>query len=121
MNLSEKTRTGIKIIQNEGQPPTLEWSWAVKTTAGIVLAGFLSSLAVVLLGYPSLADDVKEQEQKVKVLEKNQRKIDETVRNVQADTRWTNAKLDAMLMEMGITKRITRPEVEDSKLEDSDE
>lgn len=95
---------------------------SVCTAGAIALATLVYG---VLMGYPGLVSKVLAQETDITVLEiaqevlaKNQRVIDESVRDLKADSEWTQLKLDALLEEMNVTKRIPRPKLKPTELEE---
>ncbi|KKN09567.1 hypothetical protein LCGC14_1045290 [marine sediment metagenome] len=103
--------------------------WLVKLMVGAVCAAGVVGLATlvygVLSGYPGLVTKVKAQETRTEALEGgqailaiNQRVMDEAVRNIEADSGWTQLKLDALLEEAKVTKRIRRPKVKRSELKE---
>ncbi len=112
------TTKTVKVVQQENGEAKVSFSWALQIVAAIMLAGFVSSVGIVLFGYPSLAGDVEENTEKIKAITYNQRKIDETVRNVEVDAKWNNLKADAIMDHLGIVNRPPRPKLEESKLRD---
>ena len=121
-NMGDRMRPSVK--QGEG-PARVELGWLLKSliSAGAVAA--LISVTGVMVGFPSLADDVKDNEKRISAVERalkattrNQMKIDEVVRQQSADQEWANKKLDALLEASGINRRIPRPKIPDSTLED---
>ena len=99
--------------------------WWVKpliVTGTLVL---ISSVLGLLAGYPSLAqgvsanaDRISSLEASQKVIVANQRLIDEGVRNIQADSEFILDKTDEVLQMVNSTKQFKRPKVKPSQLRD---
>ena len=99
---------------------TIELGWMIK----LVLASGLASVLAAAVGFPILVKDVAANDEEIETIKKaqavfvrNQGVLDEEVRGLRADSRWSGEKLDALLEANGVTKRIPRPQVEDSNLE----
>lgn len=113
----------ICLEPNDNGSYNINLGWFIRGIIGILLVFILTST----VGFPIIVKDVLAQEEEIKVIkkaqeivERNQIVIDENVRNLTADSKWTHKKLNALLEAEGITI-IERPDVEDSKLEKSDE
>jgi len=114
----------MKVIVDERGVTHVDMGWLLKSLISAGVLGAMTAVLTVVIGYPALSQKVEDQSAKNVRLEntqatlaKNQKVIDEQVRNLKADSKWTQEKLDALLEAEGITKRIPRPLVEDSKLE----
>jgi endonuclease/exonuclease/phosphatase (EEP) superfamily protein YafD len=105
----------------------IDLGWLLKTLIGAGALGALTTLAGIVIGFPSFINRIEATEAEQKkmkaaqhVIAKNQRIIDENVRQLQAESEWTQKKLDVLLTKAGVTERITRPRVERSQLEDAE-
>lgn len=120
-----------RVCENGDGSQSIDLGWVIKIILGLAIASFIGTVAgVPLLSYDVAAQEEKiaaietAQKEKIKIIEaaqsaiaRNQVVIDEQVRNLKADSDWTQLKLNALLEANNVTKRINRPSVSDSKLE----
>lgn len=111
--------------RNSAGEPHIELGWLIKSVMVLAIAGALTALATAVIGFPSLANDVKAQQEELNSLEasqhvivQNQRVIDEEVRNLKADSALAQNKLDAVLKALKVTEQFRRPPPEPTRLED---
>lgn len=101
----------------------IDLGWLIKSVIIVIVISGLGLVWNSAITVPSLADDLEEQEIRItrvedgqKIITHNQIVIDEQVRGLRADSSWAQEKLNALLEAAGVTKRIKRPQVEDSEL-----
>lgn len=117
------SRLHARIVQRDDQTH-IELGWLVKSIMTFGALGAIGTIATIVLGYPSLAEDVEENTAAIEQIEsalrkaqRNQIKIDERLRRQEAGQTWANSKLDALLEAGGVNKRIPQPSVPESTLE----
>lgn len=110
----------LKVQTKDDGSLSIDLGWAIKLVLGLVITSIVGSVASI----PFLSIDVSAQETRLKIVEaaqsrveRNQALMDETMRNLKADSDWAQLKLDRLLTALQVTERIDRPDVLESKLE----
>lgn len=90
--------------------------------AAAAIAGGTALVSVGILSFRAnaAADEIEEIDDEVDRQGRNQIRIDEHQRHVEADVTWANRKLDKLLEELDVSERIERPAVRPSTLENPD-
>ena len=111
---------GMRVIQNGDGSHNVELGTvlsALITAAVLAAAGAL--VTVGILGWRATASETKIAAVETDLARqgRNQMRLDERQRHIRKDVRWANDKLDAVLQEIGSTRRITEPDLPSSSLE----
>ena len=100
---------------------SIEVSWALKIAGGLALTAALTGGTAAVIGYPTLRSDVDEIVVAQTTSERNLRVVDEDVRNLKADSKLAQDKLDALLEAAEVHRSFRRPDVEPTRLKEPDE